>query len=71
MTIAELMITEFDQECRTTRRFLQRLPEDQLTWKPHARSMSAGQLALHIASAPGAKVPSSYGPSGDELPDFM
>ena len=53
MTIAEALLAEFEQEASTTRRFLERLPEDKLDWKPHAKSMSAGQLALHIAGSPG------------------
>ena len=53
MTIAETLLAEFDHEALTTRRFLERLPEGKLTWKPHEKSMSAGQLALHIASTPG------------------
>ncbi len=32
---------------------LERVPEDKLTWRPHAKSMSLGQLALHIAQTPG------------------
>jgi uncharacterized damage-inducible protein DinB len=39
-----------------TRRFLERLPEDRLLWRPHQKSMSAGQLALHIARIPGGVV---------------
>jgi uncharacterized damage-inducible protein DinB len=53
MTIAETMLAEFDHEVQTTRRFLERLPDGKLTWKPHEKSMSAGQLALHIAAIPG------------------
>jgi uncharacterized damage-inducible protein DinB len=53
MTIAQALLSEFEQEAATTKRFLERLPEDKLTWKPHERSMSAGQLALHLAMAPG------------------
>ena len=53
MTIAQAYLSEFEQEAQTTRRFLERLPEDKLTWRPHERSMTAGQLALHIATAPG------------------
>src|SRR5262245_27898509 len=52
MTIAGSMLAEFEQEARTTRRFLERLPEEKLAWSPHEKSMSAGQLALHIASVP-------------------
>lgn len=44
MTIAETLLAEFEAEARTTRKFLERLPEDRLTWKPHEKSMSAGQL---------------------------
>jgi uncharacterized damage-inducible protein DinB len=53
MTIAEL-IQEFEAESRTTRRVLERVPSDKLTWTPHAKSMSLGKLAMHLASAPGA-----------------
>jgi len=53
MTIAETLLAEFENEAKTTRRFLERLPEDKLTWKAHEKSMSAGQLALHIAIIPG------------------
>src|SRR5687767_887217 len=56
MTMAEMLLAEFEQESRTTRKFLERLPEDKLIWRPHPKSMSAGQLALHIAGAPGQVV---------------
>src|SRR4029077_18310161 len=39
-----------------TRKFLERLPEDKLTWKPHEKSMTAGQLAHHLAFVPGGVV---------------
>ena len=54
MTIAEMLLAEFEQESRTTRKFMERLPEDKLTWKPHQKSYSLGQLALHIANIPGS-----------------
>jgi uncharacterized damage-inducible protein DinB len=50
--IARTMLEEFERELGTTRRFLERLPADQLTWRPHDKSMTAGQLALHIAQVP-------------------
>jgi uncharacterized damage-inducible protein DinB len=53
MSATAALIQEFDQECRTTRRVLERVPSDKLAWKPHAKSMSLGQLAMHVASAPG------------------
>jgi uncharacterized damage-inducible protein DinB len=51
MTAAFLQ--EFDTEARTTRRMLERVPADKLTWKPHPKSMSLGELALHVAGSPG------------------
>lgn len=44
---------KIDQEAVITRRVLERVPPDRLSWKPHSKSMSLGQLALHVASIPG------------------
>ena len=55
-SIAQAMLAEFETQAPITRRFLERLPEDKLTWKPHEKSMTAGQLAYHIASTPGGVV---------------
>jgi uncharacterized damage-inducible protein DinB len=52
-TIAQILLEEFEAELPTTRRFLERIPADRLTWRPHEKSMTAGQLALHIAESPG------------------
>jgi len=49
-SIAESFLAEFETQSPFTRRFLERLPEDKLTWKPHEKSMTAGQLAMHIAT---------------------
>lgn len=56
MPIAQSLLAEFEMQAPITRRFLERLPEDKLTWKPHAKSMTAGQLAWHIAQTPGGVV---------------
>ena len=53
MTLSERLIAEFTQEVESTRRVLDRVPEDRLTWKPHPKSMSLGQLAMHVAGVPG------------------
>ena len=53
MAIADALIGELEQEAATTRRVLERVPADKLTWKPHDKSMSLGQLALHVATTPG------------------
>ena len=52
MSIAESILPEFDRETATTRLLLERLPESQAAWKPHVKSMSLGQLAMHIANLP-------------------
>ena len=54
MSAIQALIQELDQEAKTTRRVLERVPGDRLTWKPHDKSMSLGQLALHVATVPGA-----------------
>ena len=56
MSIAQSLLAEFEVQAPVTRKFLERLPEDKLTWKPHNKSMSAGQLAYHLASVPGGIV---------------
>jgi len=55
-SIADAMLAEFESQAPITRKFLERLPEDKLTWKPHEKSLSAGQLAFHIAGVPGSIV---------------
>lgn len=66
MTIGAAYAQELKMEAETTRRVLERVPEHQLTWRPHAKSMSLGQLALHVATLPRQVVGFL---SGDEL-DF-
>ena len=56
MSIAQKFLDEFEAQAPVTRRFLERLPEDKLTWKPHQKSLTAGQLAYHIAAVPGGIV---------------
>ncbi len=50
--ILEPVIGEYREEVATTRRILERVPADKLTWKPHGKSMTLGQLAWHIATIP-------------------
>jgi len=54
--IAQAMLAEFEQQAPITRRYIERLPEDKLTWKPHEKSLTAGQLAYHLASVPGGVI---------------
>lgn len=53
MTIEELL-AELEMEAQTTRRVLERVPAEHLGWRPHERSLTMGQLAMHVASIPGA-----------------
>jgi uncharacterized damage-inducible protein DinB len=56
MSMTQAMLQEFETEAKTTRKVLERVPADKLSWKPHPKSMSLGTLALHVASAPGVIV---------------
>jgi uncharacterized damage-inducible protein DinB len=49
----EPTLDEIREEAAITKRILERVPADKLSWKPHPKSMSLGQLALHVASIPG------------------
>jgi len=53
MSIANALLGELEQEAQTTRRVLERIPQEHLSWKPHPKSMSLGKLALHVAQVPG------------------
>jgi uncharacterized damage-inducible protein DinB len=52
MSIAESLLPEYDHETALTRRLLELVPEAKADWKPHTKSMSLGQLAMHIANIP-------------------
>ncbi len=53
MSISQALLPEFDHEVATTRKVLDRLPEDKYGYKPHEKSMTAGRLASHIAEMGG------------------
>jgi uncharacterized damage-inducible protein DinB len=52
MAIKDALLAEFDHEMGTTRRLLERLPDEKLAWKPHQKSMSLGGLGTHLANLP-------------------
>jgi uncharacterized damage-inducible protein DinB len=52
MGIKDALLAEFDHEMGTTRRLLERIPDAQLAWKPHDKSMSLGGLATHLTNIP-------------------
>ena len=47
--IANSFVIQLQHEIISTRKMLERVPDDKLDWKPHAKSMSLGQLSSHIA----------------------
>ena len=69
MAIIDGMLQELEQEARTTRRVLERVPGDQLGWKPHKKARTLGELALHVAGTPGA-VATLASQSEIQEPDF-
>ena len=52
MAVKDALLAEFDHEMGTTRKLLERIPDAQLGWKPHEKSMSLGGLATHLANLP-------------------
>ena len=57
MSMCEALAAELQQEAKTTRRLLERVPETSFGWKPHEKSMTLGQLAGHVAQLPTLIVP--------------
>jgi len=51
---AKALAAELDAEFPITRRVLERVPGDKLSWQPHGKSMSLAQLAHHVAAIPGS-----------------
>ena len=52
MPMVDALLAEFDHEMTTTRKLLERVPEDRLDWQPHPKSYTLGQLAQHVATIP-------------------
>jgi uncharacterized damage-inducible protein DinB len=54
MDIQKELIAEYDRETASTRKLLEAIPADaDFSWKPHAKSMSLGRLAGHLADTTG------------------
>jgi uncharacterized damage-inducible protein DinB len=69
MALIDGFLQELQQEAQTTRRVLERVPDAHLGWKPHAKSMTLGQLAMHVATTPGGVAEIAAQPF-IELPEF-
>lgn len=52
MTIAEILLQDFDNEMAGTRTTLERIPVDKPEFKCHDKSMPMGRLAVHVATLP-------------------
>lgn len=52
MSQIEMLLKEMDQEAKTTRNMLGRVPDDKYDWKPHEKSMDIRSLSTHIAELP-------------------
>ena len=70
MALVDGMLQELEQETQTTRRVLERVPNDQLAWRPHAKARTLGELALHVAMVPGGVAELVASPSPAEAPTF-
>ncbi len=70
MRLVDPILMELDQEAGATRRVLERVPDGKLSWRPHPKSMSLGQLALHVATTPGAVAGLASGDGLDSPPAF-
>jgi uncharacterized damage-inducible protein DinB len=57
MALNQVLLPEFDNEMATTRKVLERVPDDKLGWKPHDKSMSMAKLATHLATIGGFVAP--------------
>jgi uncharacterized damage-inducible protein DinB len=53
MSIAKSILPELEHEMTSTRKVLDRVPDGRYDWKPHAKSMTLGRLASHLAELPG------------------
>src|SRR5512134_3779992 len=70
MALIDGMLQELEDEARSTRRVLERVPDNRLGWRPHDKSRTLGQLAWHIAVVPGAVAEFVASPSPAQAPEF-
>jgi uncharacterized damage-inducible protein DinB len=71
MSVIGGLLAELEQEAETTRRVLERVPQAHLSWRPHPKSMSLGQLALHVATVPGSVADLAARDVVPDPPDFV
>lgn len=71
MRLIDPILAELEQESHATRRVLARVPDAHLSWRPHPKSFSLGQLALHVATIPGSVAQLAALESLPEPPQFV
>lgn len=69
MRLVDPILMEIDQEAETTKRLFDVIPEDKLSWRPHPKARSLGELAMHIATLQGG-VAELVQPDTIEVPNF-
>ena len=69
MAMIDGLLQELDHEAKTTRRVLERVPNEHLGWRPHKKARTLGELALHVAGTPGS-VAALASQSEVQAPDF-
>ena len=52
MALIPMFLKELEREAQTTRKMLERIPNDKYDWQPHEKSMTIRRLATHVAELP-------------------
>ncbi len=52
MSIAQMLLPEFEMEMANTRKVLERVPDEKMGWTPHPKSFPMGTLAHHVSNLP-------------------
>jgi len=70
MALIDGMLQELEQEAQTTRRLLERVPDNHLAWRPHEKARTLGQLGVHVATVPAAVAELAASASPAQIPQF-
>jgi uncharacterized damage-inducible protein DinB len=70
MTVSEVLLPEFDEEMKSTRKLLECVPDGKFDYQPHPKSMTLGRLAVHVAEMPSWAVMTLDREVLDLQPDF-
>jgi uncharacterized damage-inducible protein DinB len=53
MPFSQILLPEFEEEMKNTRKLLEVVPDGKFDYQPHPKSMTLGRLANHVAELPG------------------